>query len=225
MYRRLGILVMMFIGGAVTTPLVSDEPVSTSFPRTRVSDDERDHWSFRPLRPEAVPVVRQPGWCRNPVDRFILVRLDENGLVPNQRASRRLLVRRAHFSLLGMPPSPSTIARFESDPSPSAWSDLVDRLLASPHYGQRWARHWMDVARFAESGGFEHDADRPTAFHYRDFLVAAFNRDMPFDRFLAWQLAGDELAPKDPLALMATGFLGAGVFPSQLTEAEFESSR
>ena len=225
MIRRLGILLMLITGGSVTTVLAADEPAATSFPRTRVTDDERDHWSFRPLRPVAVPLVRQPRWCRNPVDRFVLARLDESGLVPNDRAAGRLLVRRACFSLLGLPPSPETIASFESDRSPSAWSDLVDRLLASPHYGQRWARHWMDVARFAESGGFEHDADRPTAFHYRDFLVAAFNSDMPFDRFVAWQLAGDELAPKDPLALMATGFLGAGVFPSQLTEAEFESSR
>jgi len=225
MNRHLGLLLMLLTGLPVSGRLVADEPVASSFPRTRVSDDERGHWSFRPLRPGRVPAIGKSEWCRNPVDRFILARLDENGLVPSARASRRVLIRRAHFSLLGVPPSPEAVDRFENDLSPSAWSDLVDRMLASPHYGQRWARHWMDVARFAESGGFEHDDDRPTAFHYRDFLVAAFNGDMPFDRFAAWQLAGDELAPKDPLALMATGFLGAGVFPSQLTEAEFESSR
>ena len=223
---RWPIALLMFVAGAPwTVRLLADEPTGSSFPRTRVSVDERDHWSFQSLQPGQLPVVEQSRWCRNPIDRFILSRLEENRLSPSGRASRRVLARRAHFSLLGLPPSPEVIARFRSDESPSAWSDLVDRLLASPHYGQRWARHWMDVARFAESGGFEHDADRPTAFHYRDFLIAAFNSDMPFDQFLSWQLAGDELAPKDPLALMATGFLGAGVFPSQLTETEFESSR
>ena len=206
-------------------PLVAEEPVATSFPRTVVAEDERDHWSFLPLEPGAVPGVRGANWCRNPVDRFVLARLEASDAAPSRRAAGRVLVRRLHFSLLGLPPSPETVSRFENDRSPSAWSDLVDRLLASPHFGPRWARHWMDVARFAESGGFEHDADRATAYHYRDFLVWAFNSDLPFDRFVAWQLAGDELAPKNPLALMATGFLGAGVFPSQLTEAEFESSR
>ncbi len=212
-------------GWLAVSPLLADEPAATSFPRTVVAEDERDHWSFVALDPGSVPEVRRADWCRNPVDRFVLSRLEHGGVSPNRRASRRVLVRRLHFSLLGLPPSPETISRFQSNGSPSAWSDQVDRLLASPHYGPRWARHWMDVARFAESGGFEHDADRGTAYHYRDFLVWAFNSDLPFDRFVAWQLAGDELAPKNPLALMATGFLGAGVFPSQLTEAEFESSR
>ena len=225
MNQHLGRLLVLLAGLAVAGKLAADEPAATSFPRTRISEDERDHWSFRRLNPGRVPAAGKAQWGRNPIDRFILARLNENGLVPSGRASRRILIRRAHFSLLGVPPSPEVIGQHETDRSPSAWSDLVDRMLASPHYGQRWARHWMDVARFAESGGFEHDDDRPTAFHYRDFLVAAFNRDMPFDRFVAWQLAGDELAPEDPLALMATGFLGAGVFPSQLTEAEFESSR
>ncbi|SVC75666.1 uncharacterized protein METZ01_LOCUS328520, partial [marine metagenome] len=102
---------------------------------------------------------------------------------------------------------------------------IMDELLHSPHFGERWARHWLDVARFAESHGFEQDYDRPHAYHYRDFVIKAFNQDMPFDQFVRWQVAGDEIAPGEPLALMATGFLGAGVFPTQLTEKEFETAR
>jgi hypothetical protein len=109
--------------------------------------------------------------------------------------------------------------------SKAAWSALIDRLLERPEYGERWARHWMDIARFAESFGYEQDYDRPNAYHYRDFLIRAFNQDMPFDQMVRWQIAGDELAPENPLAWMATGFLGAGAFPTQLTEREFESTR
>src|SRR5262249_44638768 len=110
-------------------------------------------------------------------------------------------------------------------PSPAAYDRLIDRLLCSPHYGERWARHWLDAARFAESDGFEQDTDRPYAYWYRDFVIKALNDDMPFDRFVEWQIAGDELAPEDPWAMAATGFLGAEQFPTQLTEAEFEQAR
>ena len=115
-----------------------------------------------------------------------------------------------------MPPSPEEIDAFVNDPAPDAYERLVDRLLASPAYGERLACHWMDVARFAESHGYEQDYDRPFAFHYRDFLIRAFNHDMPYDQFVHWQLAGDELAPDDPLAMAATGFLGAGAFPDSV---------
>src|SRR5690606_993256 len=147
------------------------------------------------------------------------------GLHPNSPAERRLLIRRAYYDLLGLPPSPGEVEAFIADDDPQAYGRLVDRLLDSTHYGERWARYWIDVARFAESHGYEQDYDRPHAYHYRDFLIRAFNADMPYDRFVKWQLAGDELAPDDPLALMATGFLGGGAFPTQLTEAEFESAR
>ena len=142
-----------------------------------------------------------------------------------RRPSAATLIRRLSFDLIGLPPTPEEVDAFLADNRPDAYEQLVDRLLASPHYGERWARHWMDVARFAESHGYEQDYDRPFAFHYRDFLIKALNRDMPFDQFVRWQLAGDELAPDDPQAMAATGFLGAGAFPTQLTEAEFESAR
>ena len=123
------------------------------------------------------------------------------------------MIRRAYLDLLGLPPSPDQVDAFVNNPSPHAYADLVDRLLSSPHYGERWARHWIDIARFAESQGFEADHDRPYAYHYRDFLIKALNQDMPYNQFIRWQLAGDEVAPGNPLALMATGFLGGGAFP------------
>jgi len=129
------------------------------------------------------------------------------------------------FGLTGLPPTPEEAEAFEHDGGPDAWERAIDRLLASPRHGERWARHWLDVARFAESSGFEHDYDRPNAYHYRDFVVRALNEDMPYDQFVRWQIAGDEFAPDDPLALMATGFLGAGVFPTQITANEVERTR
>ncbi len=186
----------------------------------------RNYWAFRPLRPVPPPAVDDPqGWCRTPIDHFILAALAARGLHPNPRADRRTLIRRVTFDLLGLPPTPEEIDAFVNDPDPQAYDKLLDRLLASPQYGERWARHWMDVARFAESHGYEQDYDRPYAYHYRDFLIRALNEDMPYDQFVRWQVAGDELAPDDPQALAATGFLGGGAFPTQLTEAEFESAR
>ena len=135
------------------------------------------------------------------------------------------LIRRAYFDLIGLPPTPADVEAFMNDEDPQAYEKLLDRLLDSEHHGERVGRHWLDIARFAESHGFEQDYDRPYAYHYRDFVIQAFNADMPFDQFVRWQLAGDEIEPENPLAMMATGFLGAGVFPTQLTEKEFESSR
>ena len=190
-----------------------------------VSDERRAFWSFRPLGRADPPAVRDSSWGRTPIDRFIRQRLDTKGLTPNPEVDRRTLIRRAYLNLLGLPPEPEEVAAFLRDPSPDAYEKWIDRLLDSPHYGERWARHWIDIARFAESHGFEQDFDRPYAYHYRDFLIRAFNSDMPYDRFVRWQLAGDELAPHNPQALMATGFLGAGPFPTQITEAEFETAR
>jgi hypothetical protein len=196
-------------------------------PKKRVIDVEegRKYWAFRPLGTAAPPAVRDGAWVKTPVDRFILARLEEKGIAPNGNVDRRRLIRRATFDLTGLPPTPEEIDAFVTDVSPDAVPKLLDRLLASPAYGERWARHWLDLARFAESHGFEQDYDREGAYAYRDFVIRALNGDMPFTQFVQWQVAGDELAPADPLAWMATGFLGAGAFPTQLTEAEFESAR
>jgi hypothetical protein len=191
----------------------------------KVTEADRKFWSFQPLTANEPPKVKQATWCENNIDRFVLAQLEGNGLSPNATASKRILIRRAYFDLLGLPPTPEEVDAFVKSTDPQAWSKLIDKLLKSPHYGERWARHWMDVARFAESHGYEQDYDRPHAFHYRDFLIKALNADMPYDQFVRWQLAGDELAPDNPQAMTATGFLGAGVFPTQLTETEFESAR
>ena len=190
----------------------------------QISQNDRDFWSFRPLNPTPPPASGQD-WAITPIDHFIHAALDAADLAPSPPADRRTLARRASLDLLGLPPSPERVEAFVADPAPDAWTRFLQSLLDSPHYGERMARHWMDVARFAESSGFEHDYDRPHAYHYRDFLIEAFNSDLPWDTFTAWQIAGDELAPDDRLAWMATGFLAAGVFPTQITEAEFELTR
>lgn len=202
-----------------------DEPLG-GFPGA-VSDagEAEVFWSFRTLSDPAPPAVANEAWARTPIDRFVLARLEGAGIKPNPRASRRALIRRAWLDLLGLPPGPERVEEFLRDANPGAYARLVDELLESPHYGERWARHWMDIARFAESEGFEEDYDRPFAHHYRDFLIKAFNRDMPYDRFVRLQVAGDELEPENALALMATGFMGHGPFPTEITEAEFETSR
>jgi len=199
-------------------------------PPMRITDEDRAFWSLKRL-PDAEAILpskatlRNPQWCLNAIDLFILADLERAGLTPSPPASPSTLVRRASLDLLGMPPGLDAVKEFEADLGSDAFERWVDRLLQSPQYGERWARHWMDVARFAESSGFEHDYDRPGAWHYRDYLIDAFNRDQPWDEMVRWQIAGDQIAPDNPWALRATGFLAAGVFPTQLTEAEFESAR
>jgi mono/diheme cytochrome c family protein len=185
-----------------------------------VSEADRKWWAFQPLAN-----VKPPSGAAHPVDAFLLQASKARQLSFNPAASRRTLIRRASLDLIGLPPAPEEVEAFTSDKKPGAWERLVKRLLDSPHHGERWARHWLDVARFAESSGFEHDYDRPHAFHYRDFIIRALNADMPYDQFVRWQLAGDEFAPDNAEALMATGFLGAGVFPTQITANEVERTR
>ena len=191
----------------------------------QVTDADRAWWAFRPLLRAKPPQVVDAGWVRTPVDRFVLAAMEAKGMRPAPEASARVLARRAALDVTGLPPSPEDMAAFEADPAADAWGRWVARLLASPAHGERWARHWLDVARFAESSGFEHDYDRPGAFHYRDFVIRAFNDDLPFDDFVRWQLAGDEFEGANPMAMMATGFLGAGVFPTQITANEVERTR
>ncbi len=190
-----------------------------------VSATDRQWWAFQPLAKVAPPANIAVPAGGNDVDRFILAKAAEKGLTLPKIADHRQRLRRAAFDLHGLPPTPEELAKFQTDASPEAWATVVDRLLDNPRYGERWARHWLDVARFAESHGFEHDYDRPGAWAFRDFVIKALNADMPFRQFTHWQLAGDELAPNDPLALSATGFLGAGVFPTQITANEVERTR
>ncbi len=211
-------------GAPYDQPLIAGKAVAKK-ERGAVTESDRQWWAFQPLKRGEPPKVKAPRAVRNPVDQFVVARLAEQSLKPNPPADRRTLIRRASFDLRGLPPTPAEVDAFLRDKSADAWPRLITNLLASPRYGERWARHWLDVARFAESSGFEHDTDRPNAYHYRDFVIKALNADLPYDQFVRWQLAGDEFAPEDPLALMATGFLGAGVFPTQITANEVERTR
>ncbi len=168
--------------------------------------DEPTHWAFvAPSRP-AVPEVRDGKWVRNPIDAFILAGLEEFDLRPTPEADRPTLLRRLTIDLTGLPPTPEELDAFLVDDRPDAYERVVDRLLATPRYGERWAQHWLDLARYADTDGFEFDQARPDAWRYRDWVVKALNEDTPYDRFVALQLAGDELAPGEPDALVATGF-------------------
>ena len=210
------------LGAPYDQPLVKQSIAGKGM---QVTDDDRNFWAFAPLQAVKAPTVQQKNWPANDIDRFVLRKLESAKLQPNGPADPRTQIRRLYFDLIGLPPSPAEVAAFVADPSEQAYAKVVDRLLASKHYGERWGRHWLDVARFAESHGFEQDYNRNFAFHYRDFVIQALNADMPYDQFVKWQIAGDEFAPDNPLAMKATGFLGAGVFPTQLTEKEFESAR
>jgi hypothetical protein len=181
----------------------------------RFTTDHRagyDWWALQPVvRPEP-PAVKHAAWPRGAIDRFILAELEARGLAPSPEADRPTLIRRLYFDLLGLPPAPEDVQAFVKDPAPDAYEKLVDRLLAAPHFGERWARHWLDVVRFGESNGFEFDELRPNAWPYRDWVIRAINDDMPFDRFARLQLAGDVLAPGDVQGVTATGFLVAGSY-------------
>ncbi|MEE8469013.1 MAG: DUF1549 domain-containing protein, partial [Planctomycetota bacterium] len=169
-------------------------------------DDGLEGWSYRPLRRPAVPTTSNPPWVRNPVDAFVLARLDAAGLEPAPPAERVKLLRRATYDLTGLPPTPAEVQAFLDDTQPDAYERLIERLLASPTYGERWGRHWLDVVRYAETNGFERDGDKPYIWRYRDWVIQAFNQDLPYDRFVLEQLAGDELDDVTPGSIVATGF-------------------
>jgi hypothetical protein len=171
-----------------------------------VAAEAPSHWAFQPVHRPDVPVVEGAG---NPVDAFVVAEQRKQRLTLAPEAPRRVLIRRLSLDLIGLPPTPDEVATFENDPRPDAYERLVERLLASPHYGERWGRHWLDVARWAESEGYESNHPRPFAWRYRDYVVASFNADRPFDQFLTQQIAGDELSPYSDENLIATGFLAA----------------
>ncbi|HEX8913521.1 MAG TPA: PSD1 and planctomycete cytochrome C domain-containing protein [Humisphaera sp.] len=185
----------------------------------RTEDRGKGHWAFRPPVAVAPPPVRRADWPRNDVDRFVLVRLEAAGLSPSPEADRRTLIRRASFDLTGLPPSPAEVDAFVADPSPDAYEKLVDRLLASPRYGERWGRHWLDLARYSDSKGYVYDRDERFFVHahgYRDWVIKALNDDLPYDQFLLRQIAADQIVPASPPGtpghpdLAAMGFLTIG---------------
>ena len=167
--------------------------------------DERNHWAFQKLRKDPPPALASK-WIQNPIDAFILAELQKKGLKPSPAADRVTLLRRAKLDLLGLPPTPEEVSQFLADQSSDAFGQAVDRFLASPQYGERWARHWLDLARYAESEGFKEDETRPNIWRYRDYVIQSFNEDKPYDKFVQEQIAGDELWPEDFSAKVATGF-------------------
>ncbi|HUR46622.1 MAG TPA: DUF1549 domain-containing protein [Candidatus Saccharimonadales bacterium] len=211
-------------GAPYDKPLVDAKAIAKK-DRSTISETDRQWWAFQPLMTSTAAQSKTSKPKQLSIDQLITAKLKSAKLKLNPTADRRTLIRRASFDLLGVPPTPEEVEVFFKDRSPNAWPKIVARLLESPRYGERWARHWLDLARFAESSGFEHDTDRPNAYHYRDFVIKALNMDMPYDRFVRWQIAGDEYEPGNPLALTATGFLGAGVFPTQITANEVERTR
>jgi len=169
-------------------------------------------WSFQPLVDVTPPEVPQAptAWQENPIDQFLFAALEAQNLAPSPQADRRTLIRRLYIDLIGLPPTVDAIAAFEGDTRPDAWERLVDELLSSPHYGERWARHWLDIAHYADTHGFERDQRRDNAWRYRDYVIETFNNDVPYDQFIREQIAGDVLDPESPDAVVATGFLAAG---------------
>jgi hypothetical protein len=177
-----------------------------------------DWWSLQPITRPGPPTATGAGAMVKPIDAFILARLAERGLTPSPEADRRTLIRRLAFDLLGLPPTPEEVEAYVTDPDSQAYERLVDRYLASPQFGQRWARHWLDVVRFAETQGFEYNRLWPDAWRYRDWVIEAFNADIPYDQFVRLQLAGDVLEPDDPTAIVATGQLVVGPYDQTMQD-------
>ena len=174
-----------------------------------------DLWSLAAVKKGEAPPVQRSDWCATPIDRFILARLEADDMEPAPPLARDRMIRRLYFDLWGLPPAPEEVQAFDADAAPDAYERLVDRLLASPHFGERWARHWLDVVRFAETNGYERDAEKPAAWRYRDWVIRALNEDMPYDRFVLEQLAGDELPDASEATLAATGMLRVGTFDDE----------
>ncbi|HEX5082472.1 MAG TPA: PSD1 and planctomycete cytochrome C domain-containing protein [Blastocatellia bacterium] len=208
-------VIAQWINGLKPKTVAAAETIPTRQPGYSITEKDRQFWSFiKPTRP-ALPKVKNRRWARNEIDLFVLNRLERNGLRPNRAASPRELLRRVYFDLTGLPPSPEETAEFlknYSGGAEAAYAKVVDRLLASPHYGERWGRHWLDLARYADSGGYEFDYDRPHAWRYRDYVIKSFNEDKPYNRFIIEQLAGDQIdgAEANPEALIPTGFVRNG---------------
>ncbi|MCW5977063.1 MAG: DUF1553 domain-containing protein [Bryobacteraceae bacterium] len=189
---------------------------------------ERNYWAFKPRSKPLVPAFTNPAdraWTENPVDAFVLERLHKEGLRPAPEADRPTLIRRLYFDLTGLPPSTAEVDAFVNDAAPDAWPRLVERLLGSPRYGEKWGRHWLDLVRFAESDGFEYDNHRSDAWRYRDYVIRSFNEDKPYDRFVTEQLAGDEIAPGDEEMRVASGLQRLGPLRLNAGNQEVASSR
>jgi hypothetical protein len=188
--------------------------------KVAAAKSETPHWAFQPVKRPALPAVKNRAWSVNPIDTFILAGLEAKSLSPNPPASRTELLRRAYYDVTGLPPTPQEVEAFLADRSANAYESLVDRLLASPHYGEKWGRYWLDLVRFAETNSYERDNPKPNAWRYRDYVIRSLNQDKPYDRFLREQLAGDELPDGGSDGLIATGFYRLGIWDDEPTDRE-----
>jgi Protein of unknown function (DUF1549)/Protein of unknown function (DUF1553)/Planctomycete cytochrome C/PA14 domain len=207
--------------GGAKPEAAAAEPASTiRRPGYAVTDADRSHWAFRPLKRPAVPAISGSTGALKPIDAFLLAGLDAKGLKPNSAASKHELIRRVTYDLTGLPPTPAEVEAFEADASPDAFAKLVDRLLDSPRYGEKWGRHWLDLVRFAETNSYERDGVKPNAWRYRDYVIRSFNQDKPYDRFVREQLAGDELPDGGGDGLIATGYYRLGLWDDEPADRE-----
>src|SRR4051812_13521069 len=189
-------------------------------PKVPTPEQARSFWSFKPVKRPDVPTVKHAEWVRNPIDAFVLAKLEEKGFTPAPPATKVQLIRRACYDLTGLPPTPAEVDAFVNDVSPDAWEKLIDRLLASPHYGEKWGRHWLDLVRFAETNSYERDGPKPNAWRFRDYVIKSFNDDKPYDRFVREQIAGDEMpeAKTSSEPLVATGYYRLGIWDDEPTD-------
>ncbi|MFN9717231.1 MAG: DUF1549 domain-containing protein [Planctomycetota bacterium] len=196
-----------WISRGAAWPGADRHPVRPHASGPEFTDEDRSWWALQAVKNPVPPVIEGDSWSRSEIDRFLLQQMQSHGLTPAVEADRATLIRRLTFDLTGLPPTPTEVAEFVSDDRPDAYEQLVDRLLSRPEYGERWARYWLDLVRYADSDGYRIDHYRPDAWRYRDYVIQSFNEDKPYDRFVQEQLAGDELFPDDPAARIATGFL------------------
>jgi mono/diheme cytochrome c family protein len=183
--------------------------------KTAINEETRNWWSYREVERPEVPLLDDARLVVNPIDAFVQEQLAKEELAPALRADKRTLIRRAYFDLTGLPPTPEEVEAFAQDPSPHAWESLIDELLASPHYGEKWGRHWLDLVRYAETNGYERDNPKPYIWRYRDYVIESFNEDKPYDRFIAEQIAGDELPDAGAEGIIATGYYRLGIWDDE----------
>ncbi|HSU67336.1 MAG TPA: DUF1549 and DUF1553 domain-containing protein, partial [Tepidisphaeraceae bacterium] len=228
MIRQTILLTLLVLTSAFAADAVSNSGDTPRKMSPKVDAEARAFWAFqRPKRPE-IPATRQSEWVRNPIDAFVLAKLEAKALKPAPPASKPALLRRAYFDLIGLPPTPAEVDAFVNDRSPTAYATVIDRLLASPQYGEKWGRHWLDLVRFAETNSYERDNPKPNAWRYRDYVIRSLNADKPYDQFVKEQLAGDELPRKeddyDPI--IATGYYRLGIWdddPADRPQARYEN--
>lgn len=189
--------------------------VHTTNPATLVNETTKNYWAFRPVTDPPVPSVKDQSWVTNPIDHFILSRIESAGLSPTSPAAKAQLIRRAYYDLTGLPPTIKEVEAFVNDDSDQAFERVIDHLLDSPHYGERWGRHWLDLVRYAESNSYERDGTKPFIWRYRDYVIRSFNEDKPYTQFIKEQLAGDEFEPPTPDSIVATGYYRLGIWDDE----------